>query len=490
MDARLPFSFAQRHGIFVAPTEEQEIVLYCRADTQLPALQEARRLYKREFAIRILETGEFDQQLQKNYANQSGSLSIMDDVQESVMGMDEVAAAFDEPEDLLSNEDDAPVIKMLNAIFFEAIREKASDIHIEPYERELHIRFRLNGVLRTILTSSAKLTPLLVSRIKVLARLDIAEKRLPQDGRITVRLGGRNVDLRVSTLPSSYGERVVLRVLDKQTEHIGLNELGMKEDLKAYFKSLINRPHGIVLVTGPTGSGKTTTLYAALAEVDRHQRNIMTIEDPIEYNFEGISQTQVNTKADMTFARGLRAILRQDPDVVLIGEIRDSETATIATQASLTGHLVLSTLHTNTAIGAITRLGDMGVEPFLLTATLQGILAQRLVRRLCSDCREAYIPDDEELRFSGLNIELFKDQTIYRPKGCEKCSHTGYTGRFGLYDLVTIDDELKQMVHDGASEIEMRRHVYKNNKDLRKIGCEYILQGDTTLEEVIAVTIE
>ncbi|MBC6413606.1 MAG: type II secretion system ATPase GspE [Chromatiales bacterium] len=490
MDARLPFSFAQRHGIFVAPTEEQEIVLYCRADTQLPALQEARRLYKREFAIRILETGEFDQQLQKNYANQSGSLSIMDDVQESVMGMDEVAAAFDEPEDLLSNEDDAPVIKMLNAIFFEAIREKASDIHIEPYERELHIRFRLNGVLRTILTSSAKLTPLLVSRIKVLARLDIAEKRLPQDGRITVRLGGRNVDLRVSTLPSSYGERVVLRVLDKQTEHIGLNELGMKEDLKAYFKSLINRPHGIVLVTGPTGSGKTTTLYAALAEVDRHQRNIMTIEDPIEYNFEGISQTQVNTKADMTFARGLRAILRQDPDVVLIGEIRDSETATIATQASLTGHLVLSTLHTNTAIGAITRLGDMGVEPFLLTATLQGILAQRLVRRLCSDCREAYIPDEEELRFSGLNIELFKDQTIYRPKGCEKCSHTGYTGRFGLYDLVTIDDELKQMVHDGASEIEMRRHVYKNNKDLRKIGCEYILQGDTTLEEVIAVTIE
>ncbi len=490
MDARLPFSFAQRHGIFVGPTSDQEIVLYCRADTQPQALQEARRLYKREFSIRILETGEFDQQLQKTYANQSGSLSIMDDVQESVMGMDEVAAAFEEPEDLLSTEDDAPVIKMLNAIFFEAIREKASDIHIEPYERELHIRFRLNGVLRTILTSSAKLAPLLVSRIKVLARLDIAEKRLPQDGRITVRLGGRNVDLRVSTLPSSYGERVVLRVLDKQSEHISLDELGMEKDLKAYFKSLINRPHGIVLVTGPTGSGKTTTLYAALAEVDRHQRNIMTIEDPIEYNFEGISQTQVNTKADMTFARGLRAILRQDPDVVLIGEIRDSETATIATQASLTGHLVLSTLHTNTAIGAITRLGDMGVEPFLLTATLQGILAQRLVRRLCPNCKEPYIPDPEELRFSGLNPELFEGKTVYRPKGCETCNHTGYTGRFGLFDLVTIDDMLKQMVHDGASEIEMKRHVYETNKDLRIIGCEYALKGDTTLDEVIAVTLE
>ena len=490
MDTRLPFSFAQRHGIFAGSTSDQEIVLYCRADTQPQALQEARRLYKREFSIRILETGEFDQQLQKSYANQSGSLSIMDDVQESVMGMDEVAAAFEEPEDLLSTEDDAPVIKMLNAIFFEAIREKASDIHIEPYERELHIRFRLNGVLRTILTSSAKLAPLLVSRIKVLARLDIAEKRLPQDGRITVRLGGRSVDLRVSTLPSSYGERVVLRVLDKQSEHIGLDELGMEKDLKAYFKSLINRPHGIVLVTGPTGSGKTTTLYAALAEVDRHQRNIMTIEDPIEYNFEGISQTQVNTKADMTFARGLRAILRQDPDVVLIGEIRDSETATIATQASLTGHLVLSTLHTNTAIGAITRLGDMGVEPFLLTATLQGILAQRLVRRLCEDCKEAYIPDAEELRFSGLNPELFKDKTIYKPKGCEKCNYTGYTGRFGLFDLVTIDDMLKQMIHDGASEIEMKRYVYEANKDLRLIGCEYVLKGATTLDEVIAVTLE
>lgn len=490
MDARLPFSFAKRHGVFVNQSDEHEVVLYCRSDTKPQALQEVKQLYQREFPMRLLESGEFDQQLQKNYANQSASLSIMDDVEESMMGMDEVAAAFEEPEDLLSSDDDAPIIKMLNAIFFEAIREKASDIHIEPYERELNIRFRLNGVLRTMLTSSVKLAPLVVSRVKVLARLDIAEKRLPQDGRITVRLGGRTVDLRVSTLPSSYGERVVLRVLDKQTEQLKLDDLGMDKELKAYFNSLIARPHGIILVTGPTGSGKTTTLYAALAEIDRYQRNIMTIEDPIEYNFEGISQTQVNLKANMTFARGLRAILRQDPDVVLIGEIRDSETAAIATQASLTGHLVLSTLHTNTAIGAITRLGDMGIEPFLLTATLQGILAQRLVRRLCHACRESYTPDPEDLRFSGLDIHYFKNKTIYRAKGCEQCSHTGYTGRFGLFDLVTIDDKLKQMIHDGSSEIAMKHYVYENNQDLRATGCQYILRGETTLDEVIAVTIE
>ena len=490
METRLPFSFAQRHGVFVNQNSAQEATLYCREDTQPQALQEVRRLYQREFPMRLLEAGEFDQQLQKNYANQSGGLSIMDDVEESMMGMDEVAAAFEEPEDLLSSDDDAPIIKMLNAIFFEAIREKASDIHIEPYERELHIRFRLNGVLRTKLTSSVKLAPLVVSRVKVLARLDIAEKRLPQDGRITVRLGGRTVDLRVSTLPSSYGERVVLRVLDKQTDQLKLDDLGMDKELKAYFNSLIGRPHGIILVTGPTGSGKTTTLYAALAEIDRYQRNIMTIEDPIEYNFEGISQTQVNIKANMTFARGLRAILRQDPDVVLIGEIRDGETAAIATQASLTGHLVLSTLHTNTAIGAITRLGDMGIEPFLLTATLQGILAQRLVRRLCPACREPYTPNPEELRFSGIGINYFDKQTIYRAKGCEQCSHTGYTGRFGLFDLVTIDDQLKQMIHDGNSEIEMKNYVYQKNQDLREIGCRHILKGETTLDEVIAVTIE
>lgn len=487
--ARLPFGFAQKHGLYVGEGDEGVLMLFCRSDVSMSALQEVRRMFNREFSLRMLESGEFDQGLQKTYANQSGGLSFVSDVEDHVMGMDEVAAAFEEPEDLLKSEDDAPVIKMLNAIFFEAIREKSSDIHIEPYERELHIRFRLNGVLRTMLTSSVKLAPLLVSRVKVLARLDIAEKRLPQDGRITVRLGGRSVDLRVSTLPSSYGERVVLRILDKQTEQMQLSQLGMEQELQKRFHSMVNRPHGIVLVTGPTGSGKTTTLYAALAEVDRRERNIMTIEDPIEYDFEGISQTQVNTKAGMTFARGLRAILRQDPDVVLIGEIRDSETADIAVQASLTGHLVLSTLHTNTALGALTRLCDMGVEPFLLTATLQGALAQRLVRKLCPECREPFEPDLDELKFWDVDPESFKGKSVYRPKGCEACHHTGYRGRFGLFDFVTMDDTLRQMVHDGETELKMERHIRKTQPNLRTLGLQYAFSGDTSLDEVLAVTL-
>ena len=486
---QLPFSFAQRHGVFIGGNGGDAPVLFCRSGVPAFVLQELQRSFAREFELHMLEDDEFDKAMQKSYANQSQSLEMVSDAEDHVMGMDEVAAALDEPEDLLKNEDDAPIIKMLNAIFFEAIRDKASDIHIEPYEREVHIRFRLNGTLRTMLTSSARLAPLIVSRVKILARLDIAEKRVPQDGRITVRLGGRNVDLRVSTLPSSYGERVVLRILDKQTERISLHQLGMGGDLQRRFKSLVNRPHGIVLVTGPTGSGKTTTLYAALAEIDHHQRNVMTIEDPIEYNFEGISQTQVNTKAGMTFARGLRAILRQDPDVVLIGEIRDNETAGIAVQASLTGHLVLSTLHTNTAIGALTRLGDMDVESFLLTATLQGVLAQRLVRRLCPECRSPAEPDRNDFGLQELGIELPPDAVIYRPKGCEQCHQSGYAGRFGLFDLVAMDDQLRQMVHDGASEIEMEKHVRTVQPDLRQIGVNYALSGDTTIDEVIAVTL-
>ncbi len=486
---QISFSYAKRNGVFIGEDDESELALFCRSGVSAFVLQEVQRGFSREFDLRVLGDDEFDRAMQKSYANQSQSMSMVSDAEDHVMGMDEVAAALEEPEDLLQNEDDAPIIKMLNAIFFEAIRDKASDIHIEPYEREVHIRFRLNGTLRTMLTSSIRLAPLIVSRVKILARLDIAEKRVPQDGRITVRLGGRNVDLRVSTLPSSYGERVVLRVLDKQSEQVTLDQLGMSAETKRQFKGLANRPHGIVLVTGPTGSGKTTTLYAVLAELDHNRRNIMTIEDPIEYNFEGISQTQVNTKAGMTFARGLRAILRQDPDVVLIGEIRDNETAGIAVQASLTGHLVLSTLHTNTAVGAVTRLGDMGVEPFLLTATLQGVLAQRLVRRLCPECREPMQIASDDLRLEDLGFDMPKDAVICAPKGCENCHHSGFSGRFGLFDLVKMDDTLRQQTHDGASELEMEKHVRNKQPDLRQIGMEHVLAGDTTIDEVIAVTL-
>lgn len=486
---QIPFSFAQRHGIFIDNDPQGNPTLYCRENVALPIVQEIHRRFPQDFVFDVIADSDFDKQIQKRYSDQSDSSAIASDAEDSLMGMDEVAAALEEPDDLLKNEDDAPIIKMLNAIFSEAIRDKASDIHIEPYEREVQIRFRLNGTLRTMLSSSSKLAPLIVSRIKILARLDIAEKRIPQDGRITVRLGGRSVDLRVSTLPSSFGERVVLRILDKQAEHVGLKELGMNKDLLRKFEGLVNRPHGIVLVTGPTGSGKTTTLYAALGEINHKQRNVMTIEDPVEYNFEGISQTQVNNKAGMTFARGLRAILRQDPDIVLIGEIRDNETAGIAVQASLTGHLVLSTLHTNTAIGAITRLGDMGVEPFLLTATLQGVLAQRLVRRLCKECREPDRIAPDDIRLEGLGIRLPDDAQAYKPKGCDACHHSGFSGRFGLYDLIIMDDDLRQQIHDGNSEIEMEKYIRARQSSLRDTGIQYVLSGDTTIDEVIAVTL-
>ena len=485
---RFSFGFAQSQGVFLDQTPEGGEVLCCRAGVPIFALQEARRWCGRELPVTMLEPELFDKTLQQVYADQSGdSLSEVEDM----MGLDEVAAALREPEDLLKSEDDAPVIRMLNAIFFEAIKQKASDIHIEPYARKLHIRFRLDGVLKSVLTPSVQIAPLLVSRVKVLARLDIAEKRVPQDGRISLLLGGRAVDLRVSTLPSSYGERAVLRILDKGMEQPSLDGLGMVEETQRRFKQMVQRPHGIILVTGPTGSGKSTTLYAALAEIDRRRRNIMTIEDPIEYNIEGISQTQVNVKAGMTFVRGLRAILRQDPDVVLIGEIRDRETADIAVQASLTGHLVLSTLHTNTAIGAVTRLCDMGVEPFLLTSTLQGVLAQRLVRRLCSNCREPYEADPEQLRHWSIDPGLFSNnRKIYRAKGCDDCHGTGYVGRFGLFDLITMDDQLRQMIHENVSEIEMEKYARQFSRSLRDVGLACILADETSLDEVLAVTLD
>ena len=485
---RLSFNYATGQGVFIDHSTDKP-VLCIRADTEVSSLQAVKRWSDQEFELKVLQGQEFQAMIQRIYADQGDdALSDMTDMD---MGLDEVAIAMQKPEDLLKSEDDAPVIRMLNAIFFEAIKRKASDIHIEPYEHELQVRFRLDGTLTTVLTPAPQLAPILVSRIKVLARLDIAEKRVPQDGRISLLLGGRSVDLRVSTLPSSFGERVVLRILDKGMEKPSLNQLGMDEAMKSRFRQMVYRPHGIVLVTGPTGSGKSTTLYAALAEVDRKRRNVMTIEDPIEYNIDGVSQTQVNIRAGMTFARGLRAILRQDPDVVLIGEIRDKETADISVQASLTGHLVLSTLHTNTAIGAVTRLGDMEVEPFLLTSTLQGVLAQRLVRRLCPHCRETYELKSEDLKKWGVSEDYFTDNhTVYRARGCEECLDTGYIGRFGLFDLVVMDDRLRQMIHENTSEVEMEAYVRTSQKNLRETGIERAIKGDTSLDEVLAVTLD
>ncbi len=350
------------------------------------------------------------------------------------------------------------------------------------------IRFRVDGILREVVQPKRELAALLVSRIKVMAKLDIAEKRIPQDGRISLRVGGREVDIRVSTLPSANGERVVLRLLDKQAGRLTLRHLGMNEQDRDHLEQAVKKPHGIILVTGPTGSGKTTTLYAALTTLNDRTRNILTVEDPIEYHLEGIGQTQVNTKVDMTFARGLRAILRQDPDVVMVGEIRDQETADMAVQASLTGHLVLSTLHTNSAIGAVTRLVDMGVEPFLISSSLLGVLAQRLVRVLCNDCKRAYIADAAECELLG--VSPAEAPTLYHAEGCEQCRGLGYRGRTGIYELVLFDDTLRTMVHTRASEQDMLRHARVLGPSIREDGLRKVREGVTTIEEVLRVTRE
>jgi len=399
-----------------------------------------------------------------------------------------IAQELPEAEDLLESEDDAPIIRLINALLTEAIKENASDIHIEPFENRLVVRFRVDGVLREVLSPKRVLAPLVVSRIKVMAKMDIAEKRLPQDGRISLRVAGRAVDVRVSTMPSGHGERVVLRLLDKQAGRLHLEQLGMDAESHRRMVEIVSKPHGIILVTGPTGSGKTTTLYAILTRLNDKKRNIMTVEDPIEYYLDGIAQTNVNTKVDMTFARGLRAILRQDPDVVMVGEIRDLETAEIAVQASLTGHLVLSTLHTNTAVGAVTRLRDMGVERFLVSSSLIGVVAQRLVRLLCPECRQPVQANEVDCQVLG--VSPADPPVIYRARGCEHCNHLGYKGRTGIYEVVAIDENLRTMIHDGAGEHAMETYARTLFPGIRQDGIRRVLSGETSMEEVLRVTKE
>ncbi|MGQ0587796.1 MAG: GspE/PulE family protein, partial [Gammaproteobacteria bacterium] len=395
MDAPLkrpPFAFAKRHGLIVTEDRGDHVAVACRPGVSLDAVQETQRFLQRPVRVQGVSDKDFDALLQRTYEGQTGAAAgLMEGLETEEGDLDAIAQALSEKQDLLEGTDDAPIIKFINGLLVEAIKDNASDIHIETFENRLTIRFRVDGVLREVMSPPRLLAPRIVSRIKVMAKLDIAEKRLPQDGRITRAFGGRKVDVRVSTIPTgSSSERVVLRILDKQAERLDLEHIGLEAGQIEALKHIINKPYGILLVTGPTGSGKTTTLYSALAVLNDRTRNIMTVEDPIEYYIDGIGQTQVNTKVEMTFARGLRAILRQDPDVVMVGEIRDLETAQIAVQASQTGHLVLSTLHTNTAVGAVTRLRDMGVEPYQLSSSLVGLSAQRLVRQLCRHCKQPY----------------------------------------------------------------------------------------------------
>ena len=484
----LPFAFAKRHGVLVQEYEDGRAVVLCRPDVSTASLAEARRYLGRPLRVREVSAEEFDGVLQRAYEqNSAHTMEAMEDIGED-LDLSRIAQQLPEPEDLLESEDDAPIIRLINALLTQAVKENASDIHIEPYEHRMVVRFRVDGVLREVLEPRRVLAPLIVSRVKVMAKLDIAEKRLPQDGRISLRIAGRPVDVRVSTLPAGHGERVVLRLLDKQAGRLNLEHLGMSAEAQGGVDRVVHRPHGIVLVTGPTGSGKTTTLYAALTRLNNRQRNIMTVEDPIEYYLDGISQTHVNTRVDMTFARGLRAILRQDPDVVMVGEIRDLETAEIAVQASLTGHLVLSTLHTNSAIGAVTRLRDMGVEPFLLSSSLIGVLAQRLVRKLCPECKKPHVATPADC--DALGVPRRDPPILYGPQGCKSCNYFGFRGRTGIYEFVEIDDKIRTMIHDGAGEQAMEAVAREHSASLYQDGIRRVLAGDTALEEVLRVTHE
>lgn len=480
MHSSLPFSFAKKYGV-VALSENDDVCLTCRDDAKLEHVMEAKRHLAKPCKIKKLSKADFDRLLEQHYHAQTQG-NLAKDEWGDAMNLEAVAQDLQDAEELLDTDQDAPIIRLLNALIAQCLKDKASDVHIESYQHELVFRARVDGVLKTIMRLPAKLAPLVVSRIKVMAKLNIAEKRLPQDGRISLQIAGRHVDVRVSTLPSNHGERVVLRLLDKQATSLKMDDLGLCDSDAKRLNTLMQKPHGIILVTGPTGAGKTTTLYAVLSELNQSTRNILTVEDPIEYDLHGIGQSPVNHKIGMTFARGLRAILRQDPDIVMVGEIRDLETAEIAIQASLTGHLMLSTLHTNTAVGAITRLRDMGVPPYLLAGTLEGVVAQRLVRVLC-DCKEAYHPDASLCALLGLNAT----DTLYRPKGCDTCRGTGYKGRMGLYEILLLDDTLKQMIHDEVKESDLTAYAHQHFDSIKKDGIRKILSGKTSVEEVLRV---
>ncbi|PLW81927.1 type II secretion system protein GspE [Kineobactrum sediminis] len=483
----LPFSYAKQYGVLLQP-QANGAVVYHRSTVGEQVLLELRRWLGGPFRLEPVTEAEFQRRLTQAYQrDNSEAVQMAEDISADV-DLSRLADEIPESGDLMDAEDDAPIIRLINAILSQAVREQASDIHVETFEDRLSVRYRIDGVLAEILSPKRMLAPLLVSRLKVMAKLDIAEKRVPQDGRISVRIAGHAVDIRMSTIPSAHGERVVLRLLDKQAGQLELAQLAMNPQVLASYERALHTPHGIILVTGPTGSGKTTTLYAGLSHINQATRNILTIEDPIEYMLPGVGQTQVNPKVEMTFARGLRAILRQDPDVVMVGEIRDLETAEIAVQASLTGHLVLSTLHTNTAIGAVTRLQDMGIEPFLLSSSLIGVMAQRLVRLLCRDCREAYEPSVAERLLLGVDEQDSQALTIYRHSGCEHCNYSGYRGRTGVYELIEVNDALRLMIHEGASEQTMLQEARKHYPGIQEDGRRRVLAGETSIEEVLRVT--
>jgi general secretion pathway protein E len=467
----LPYAFARDHGVLARTGDDasQSVEVLISNSTPPAAIAEVSRRFGR-IALRRLERSELDDAIAAAYAAAGGDANQVSEEFDADLDLTRLLQDVPAIEDLLESSDDAPVIRMINALLTQSLREGASDIHIEPFEQTSVVRFRIDGALRDIVRPRKGIHASLISRIKIMSQLDIAEKRLPQDGRITLRVGGKPVDVRVSTLPTGHGERAVLRLLDKEAGRLDLSHLGMSPDLLPQFDKLINQPHGIVLVTGPTGSGKTTTLYASLSRLNSTTTNIMTVEDPIEYDLPGIGQTQVNARIDMTFGKALRAILRQDPDVIMIGEIRDLETAQIAVQASLTGHLVLATLHTNDAASAVTRLLDMGIEPFLLSSSLLGVMAQRLVRKLCPHCKR-------------------QEAGHWVAVGCDRCGHTGFHGRVGVYELLETNEQIRSQIHNQAAEAEIRNAALKSGmKTMHDDGQRWVREGITTEAELLRVT--
>ena len=473
MSNLLPYAFARDFAVLAQPSDSAEntVDILVSSATKPAAIAEVSRRFGR-IQLKTMPRGDLEAAIAAAYASAGGNASMVADEFDANLDLTKLLQDVPAIEDLLESSDDAPVIRMINALLTQALRDSASDIHIEPFEQTSVVRFRIDGSLRDVVRPRKAIHGSLISRIKIMAQLDIAEKRLPQDGRITLRIGGKPVDVRVSTLPTGHGERAVLRLLDKEAGRLDLQHLGMSEQMLPQFDTLINQPHGIVLVTGPTGSGKTTTLYAALSLLNATTTNILTVEDPIEYDLAGVGQTQVNSRIDMTFAKALRAILRQDPDVIMIGEIRDLETAQIAVQASLTGHLVLATLHTNDAAAAVTRLLDMGIEPFLLSSSLLGVLAQRLVRKLCGHCK----------RYDG---------SLWHAVGCEHCGQTGYQGRVGVYELLTTTEQIRAQIHNRASEADVKAAALKSGmQTMREDGERWLRNGTTTQAELLRVTKE
>src|SRR5579875_3657592 len=491
--AKVPINYAKKIRFLPLGSNGDEITVAMADPANYEALDDLHVLFRKIIQPVVVTAEAIQEAINRAYdqATATSAQDLMIDLDEA--RLDLVASELaSEPRDLLEADDAAPIIKLVNGLLSQAVKDRASDIHIEVFEQELVVRFRVDGMLYDVLSPPKRFHAAITSRIKIMSGLNIAEKRLPQDGRIRLRVAGRDIDIRVSSIPTAFGERIVLRLLDRAQALVDLNldRLGFSGDNLTRLDRLIRQSHGIILATGPTGSGKTTTLYACLARINSPEKNIITIEDPIEYQLRGIGQMQVNPKIDLTFAGGLRSILRQDPDVIMVGEIRDSETAEIAIQAALTGHLVFSTLHTNDSFGALTRLVDMGIEPFLVSSSVMAVLAQRLLRVLCQNCRQPYTPSDHELVRIGMGgIRL--SHPIYKPVGCRACRNTGYRGRTAITELMVMDDEIRALVMQKADGAMIRRAcTAKGMKLLRQDGAERVLAGQTSIEELLRVTHE